>query len=41
MHDDDDWDLNAALELAGEGRGWGLFITTCIVLTLLAYHFWG
>lgn len=40
-HDDDDWDLFAAFMLAGEGRGWVLVFTTCAVIALLLYHYFG
>lgn len=41
MHDDDDWDLEAAFELAGEGTGWVLVFTTLLVIGLLVWHFYG
>jgi len=40
-HDDDDWCGPIAFALAGEGRGWVLVITTCAMLALLAYHYFG
>lgn len=42
-HHNDDWDDDSvlALVLAGEGRGWWLVLSTCAVLALLAYHYWG
>lgn len=40
-HDPDDWDLELARVMFGQGTGWVFVVLTAATIALLCWHFFG